>query len=37
MLLNIKIFFYKYPRVSVDIKKICGYSCNKYPHKYVYR
>ena len=32
LLLNIKIFFYKYSRVPVDINKICGYSHNGYPH-----
>jgi len=31
MLLNIYFYFLKYLRVSVDIKKLCGYSHNGYP------
>ena len=30
MLLNIFLFFCKYPRIPVDIKKLCGYSHNRY-------
>jgi len=37
MLLNIKILFCKYPQVLMDIKKICGYPHNGYPHEYGYK
>jgi len=38
MLLNIFKFLFVdtrgYPRIFADIKKICGYPYNEYPHKY---
>ena len=38
MLLNIIFFvnFLRYPWISTDIKKICGYLHNGYPHGYEY-
>ena len=30
MLLNIYLYFFKYSRVPVNIKKLCGYSHNGY-------
>jgi len=36
MVVNIKVLFYRYPHVSVDITKICGYPNNGYSYEYRY-
>jgi len=35
-LLNIKLFFCKYPQIFVDIKNICENLYNGYAHEYRY-